>query len=440
MLRAESGKDSNGAGPYLEGTRVRASRVGARRLEAAGEIPLAGIRRASAILSDGVIAVSGTNGKTTTTAMIAAALRAAGVPVATNVTGANLPGGILAALLDAEPWARLAVLEVDEAWLPRLTPHLRPRTLVLTNVFRDQLDRFPDPDRVVTLLRDAATHLPPGARVLANADDARLWEGLGTAAIGYGVRGAAPAGPAGPERDAILCPRCGTSPRATGATIGHLGRLRCGACGWRSPRAAYTARLISARATEQRVRIGGRRVHLRLGGVHNTYNAVAAYATARQLGVASRTALEALRRFRPVFGRGELLRFRGAPIWLTLVKNPVGAASTLEQVAAEPRIGTLVLAINDADIDGRDPSWIWDIPLERLVERGIRVVPAGSRAFDVALRLKYAGAQMAAPEPDPLRALAAAAAGTRPGTIAVVANYTAMLEVRRALTGRRLPA
>jgi UDP-N-acetylmuramyl tripeptide synthase len=400
------------------------------------------LARRAARLPGGVVVVSGTNGKTTTAAMIAAMLEASGAPVVTNASGANMTGGVVGAFIASRAQdASTAVLEIDEGALPALTGRLRPRLLVLTNVFRDQLDRFGEPERVTGLLKEAAEALPASAHVIANADDPLLWHAVRWAEpTGFGLSLNEAAGDATAPADAEpgICPVCGEPLTYVRRTIAHLGRAQCRACAWASSRPSVRGNVVAQAGVRGMViESNGAIVTLRLGGLHNAYNAMAALAAADALGICRSTALAALERFTPRFGRAEEFEVDGRKLWLTLMKNPAGAGATARAVATDRDLGAVVICVNDRDADGRDVSWIWDADFERLIATGRPLVASGSRAEEVALRLKYAGA-LACPEPDPVEAITVAASLCAPGrVVAVLATYTAMLEIRRGLLGGR---
>ncbi len=404
------------------------------------------IERRAAALPDGTVAVSGTNGKTTTSSMICAILREAGIAVASNETGSNMLRGIATGLLRAPSGARVGVFEVDEAWLPRVVPVIKPRLLVLTNVFRDQLDRFGEAESVARLLARAAALLPAGARIVANADDPLLWEALRPFdPVGFGVRPAENDTTRGTHRgdaEPETCPRCGASLVFSFRTLAHLGAARCSACDWAWSPPPFQAK-ISARSGMASVtmEIAGSTLLLPVGGIHNAYNAAAAIATAQVYGVPLARAVAALAAFRPSFGRWEELLVEGRPVRLVLAKNPAGASVVIRELAGEPDVGALVVAVSDQAADGRDISWIWDVDFERLAEARHRLIPGGRRASDVAVRLKYAGAIPEPSQREPLDAIRAALALSPPGqTPVVLATYTAMLDVRRALSKSRAQA
>ena len=404
--------------------------------------------RRAATIPGGIVLISGTNGKTTTASMIRTILRAGGDETIGNDTGANLRQGIASSLVDRSSRAGTAVFEVDEATLVNVVPVLRPRLLVLTNVFRDQLDRFGEIERVVELLRRSCDLLPQGARVVANVDDPLLWPALEEHhPVGFGVvlapdvaeraAGGIPPG-SSPGVEAEVCPRCGERLLYESRTIAHLGVARCGKCGWHSSAPDYLARVVRREGLRSvTLEIAGSSIVLGTGGIHNAYNAAAAVAATELLGVPPARAAAALASFRPRFGRAEELRVNGRPVWLALMKNPGAADALIGEIAGDPSVGSVVVAVNDASADGRDISWIWDVDFERLAAAGFPLVPGGSRASDVAVRLKYAGGNPAAERRLPIDAIKAALAVCPPDRSPVIlATYTAMLDVRSAVGGR----
>ncbi|HXY72436.1 MAG TPA: MurT ligase domain-containing protein [Actinomycetota bacterium] len=400
------------------------------------------VERRAAAFGDGVVIVSGTNGKTTTASMLRTILRASGIQTAGNESGSNLRRGVASALMEAPATARMAVLEVDEAALPALVRAMRPRALVLTNVFRDQLDRYWETETIARHLADAMDAAPAGCRVIANADDPLLWHRAREHdVVGFGVASLVGAAATGSRADAEpeACPRCGETLSYAGRTIAHLGRARCTACSWASVAPEYEATVVSSSGMSGIVvKIRGHTIHLGIGGVHNAYNAAAALAAAAVLGVSEERAAKALEEFRPRFGRSEEFSAEGHAGWLFLMKNPAGAGVVIREVTEDERVGAVVVAVSDQIADGRDISWIWDVDFERLGAAGLPTVASGRRAADVAVRLKYAGESPVGVDPEPRGALRTAASAAGQGrSIAVLATYTAMLDVRRALTHSR---
>jgi UDP-N-acetylmuramyl tripeptide synthase len=396
------------------------------------------VRRRARALPGGVVAVSGTNGKTTTASMIRGVLREQGIETVGNETGANLGRGVATALLEASPFARVGVFEIDEAALPAMIPMLAPRVLVLTNVFRDQLDRFGETERVASLLRMAAESLPPGSTIVANADDPLLWHSVAHLhPVGFGLVPLESA-PPGSEAEPEICPRCGSALTMLYRTIGHLGRARCEECGWASATPSYPARVLADGGMSGIiVDVRGDPITLPVGGSHNAYNAAAAVAATEALSIPSVRAAAALEEFHPRFGRSEELAVDGCRVVLELMKNPGGAAALVEKLSGDRSIGAVVVSVSDMDADGRDISWIWDVDFERLAAMELPMIAGGRRAADTAVRLKYAGAAPAQPEPDPEAAIQAGLSRCSAGRVMVVlATYTAMLDLRAAVHGK----
>jgi lipid II isoglutaminyl synthase (glutamine-hydrolysing) len=345
-----------------------------------------------------VALVSATNGKTTTTRLLAEALRAAGTTVATNHTGANMPAGIAAALA-REPDTEVAVMEVDERWLPKVVDPLDVELLVLGNLTRDQLDRFGEVGAIAESWRDVcAKHA--GIRVIANASDPHV------------VWAAEPAHPTwialgAPWRsDAATCPRCAA------LLTWSEDRFDCASCGFAQPDTPH-------RLDGDGLVLDGERIpmQLRLPGSWNRMNAALALATAvLHFGVPIERAVAGLATVEVVSGRFSTRRLTdGRDARVLLAKNPAGWTEVLRWLRDSK--AAVVLAVNAHVADGRDPSWLWDVPYEVL--RGLPVAASGERALDVAVRLEYGGVECFV-ERDPL-----VAAARLPGpTVDIIASYT----------------
>lgn len=357
-----------------------------------------------------VVLVSGTNGKTTTAHLLAAALRTAG-PVAHNATGANMADGAVAALM-AEPDAPAAVIEVDELYLASVADAVRPAVVVVLNLTRDQLDRGSEV-RAVAAAVGAALAAHPDIVVVANADDPMVVWAVGAAARVVWV-----ATSGRWTGDATACPRCGRTlhrqPSSDGPDWG------CG-CGLKRPVPQWTARDASAETLGQVIP-----VRLRLPGTFNVGNAVTALAAAEVLGCDPHVAAVAMSTTSEVAGRYAVTTHRGRQARLLLAKNPAGWAETLHLLDDRP----VLLAVNNREADGRDSSWLWDVPFETLTSR--RVVASGERAADLGVRLTYAGIDHTTVT-DPIAGLDL----LPPGPVDVVANYTAFDQIRRRMGAAR---
>jgi len=399
------------------------------------------LERRGGRLGRGTVLVTGTNGKTTTARLLAGAARACGLRVVANAAGSNLVRGIAAALaLSPLDDGSLGVFEVDEATLPEAMAALRPRAVVFTNLFRDQLDRYGEVDRVAALWRQAVAAAPQDTALALNADDP-LVASLASCARGpvltYGL-GAPDLGLPSLEHaaDARLCPACGQDLEYQLVYYAHLGWWRCPACGLARPRPQVAAfHLSQGEGLALGLRLPDGReeeVSAPLRGLYSAYNLLAALAGALALGLPWQEARRGLAMGGP-FGRQEELTVEGRRVRVVLAKNPAGLNQVLRTLATEPPL-YLALFLNDRLADGRDVSWIWDVDFEALRGKVAYLLAGGDRAYDLALRLKYACLPPQDVEPRPVpalrRALAATPAG---GLLHVVPTYTALLEVRELL-------
>jgi lipid II isoglutaminyl synthase (glutamine-hydrolysing) len=402
-----------------------------------GVVPDA-LARMAAPLRDGVILVSGTNGKTTTAAMIAAIARRAGYEVVHNRAGANTEWGVATALV--EQTGDLAVLEVDEERLTRLAPQLRPRMIVLGNLFRDRLDAYGEVEAVVAGWH--ALSAATDAAFVLNADDALL-SGVAEEAVRFGIDDpAAGRGERDHAADALHCRRCGAPYRFDAFLLAHLGHWRCARCGHARPRPDVAARSVSLDGlawSQARIATpaGELSVRLRLPGLYSVYNALAATAAATALGVDLETIGAALSDVRPVFGRGEQIRVGERELLILLTKNPAGANEAMRALERAGGPHDLWIALNDANPDGRDVSWIWDAEFERLAGEVRTVTCSGTRAAELALRLRYAGWPGHAIEVDEdIAASLDRALARSAGSVVALPTYTALIELRTLLTKR----
>ena len=350
--------------------------------------------------------VTGTNGKTTTRSFVVAALETLG-PVVSNAGGANLPTGLTAALAGDRTSPR-GVLEVDEPFLPHVVDAVRPRVVTLLNLSRDQLDRYAEVRRLAGIWRDALTK-PNGPAVVANCDDPLVaWAAAPARSIIWVAAG---------QRwhdDTSVCPECG-------GVLSRSGNDWWSECGLRRPEPAWRSAGTTVYAGD------GTRHEVRLGipGVVNVGNAALAAATAGLWDVSATDAFQAMSAITTVEGRYLSTTYANAPVRLLLAKNPAGWTEALTMVPEDRR--QVVIAVNARAADGRDPSWLWDVPFEQLAGR--HAIATGERSRDVAVRLRYAGVEHERID-DPAHALTAAA---RSGPVEVLANYTAFQTYRRVV-------
>jgi len=407
------------------------------------------LARMAAQLDRGAVLVSATNGKTTTSAMLAATLERGGVPVVHNRAGSNMSWGVATALLDAgRGRGQLGLFEVDEAWLPNVAGDVRPGTYLLANLFRDQLDRYGELELLAERWAElAAEETERGARLVLNADDPLVAD-LGRGRDGVVYFGLEDDSQALPElqhaADSKHCRNCGHAYEYEAVYLGHMGRYRCPSCGRRRPEPRVAARRVELRGMrgsrlELSTPAGELELELPLPGLYNVYNALAAAAAALELGVELGDVRAALEGFGGAFGRVETIPVRGRDVSILLVKNPAGANEVLRTLTLEDGQLDLWLALNDGVADGRDVSWIWDADFELLSGRVRRATCSGTRAEEMALRLKYAGVDAhLAVERDLERSLDSALAARDGGPLYALPTYTALLELRDLLARRGL--
>jgi len=410
------------------------------------------IDRLASRLEQGSVVVSSTNGKTTTAGMIAAILQAAGREPVHNRAGSNMHWGVATALLEQS--GEEGLFELDEGWLPRVVPQLRPRLLVLGNLFRDQLDRYGELERLADEWADLVASLDAG--LVLNADDPLIAD-LGrdrelrrrTGVTYFGIEDA---GQALPElqhaHDAKHCRRCGAPYAYERAFVGHLGHYTCPNCDADRPTpdvAATDIELHGISGARMKVTTpeGPIELDLPLPGLYNVYNALAAIAAGLRSGVAVETIRTGLESVRAVFGRVETIEVAGKPVSILLIKNPAGANEVLRTLSLESSDGGLDvwIALNDKIADGRDVSWIWDADFELLSRDVRRVICTGTRASEMALRLKYAGWPDEAIEViEPIGFSLDDAVTAAPERLFALPTYTALLELRTLLAHRGLAA
>ena len=402
-------------------------------------------------LSRGSVVISATNGKTTTAAMTASVLERAGISLVHNRAGANMAGGVASTLLAAaRPHGRidgeLGLFELDEFWLDRLTPQLEPRAVLLSNLFRDQLDRYGELETIADRWAAVAATLPAQSQLVLNADDPLIAD-LGRArpnATYFGVEDGSVAMPEMQHAsDSKHCRRCGAAYVYDAVYLGHLGRYHCPNCGQQRPApsvAAEQIRFEGTRAAAFRLRTpdGAAEVRLPLPGLYNVYNALAAAALCLRLDVPLATVAKGLETVSAAFGRAETVTIGATELSILLVKNPAGANEILRTLTLEPGELDVLAILNDRIADGRDVSWIWDADFEVLAPHVRRATCAGTRASELALRLKYAGVPVERLDVVPALATALDAAVERAnaGKVFALPTYTALLELREELAAR----
>src|SRR5262245_24776064 len=377
---------------------------------------------------------------------MAAAILRTRLRLAHNASGANLVSGIASALL-ASPGAELGLFEVDEAALPEAARRVRPRSVLLGNLFRDQLDRYGELEHVAERWRSALADLPATALV-ANADDPLL----GEIALGhpgpvrtFGLDDHRQARPSLQHAaDSKYCHVCGRPFFYAAAYVGHLGEYACPLGHLRRPPLDVAARRIELLGLDG-VRFelatpdGTASIRLALPGLYNVYNAVAAAALAGELGVPLREIAAGLEAFTAAFGRFERIAVGDRRVLMLPVENPAGANDAVRTLPEASPPALAVVALNDEIADGRDVSWIWDVDFEPLLSSIGRAIVSGGRAAELALRFAYGGLERARIDvvADLERALDQGLEATPPGgELVLLPTYTAMLALRRIIARR----
>ena len=413
-------------------------------------------------LEQGNVLISATNGKTTTTRLLAAGATKTGHNIVTNAEGSNLERGVAAALLKRSATAELGIFEVDEAALSAVAVATEPRVIVLMNLFRDQLDRYGELESLVErwqalLTKTDSVDGPP--TLVLNADDPNIadlgrgrddvvWFGIEDRR--YGVEELDHAA------DATTCRQCGSTLEHSLVLLGHQGHWHCPTGDSTRPEPTVAVTGVDLHDSGQAVTIsypaatsanGSVTIESPLSGLHNTYNIVAAFAALVALGRRTDRALgadkiaRALGETKPAFGRGETVKVGDKAISLLLAKNPTGVNQNVRTITSREGDLDVLVLLNDRTADGQDVSWIWDVDWERLQPRLRSLTLGGDRAWDLALRFRYGGFEMSdvGVEPNIADALDTALRRVQSGaTLHALPTYTAMLDLRSVLTERGL--
>lgn len=403
-------------------------------------------------LPGGIILVTGTNGKTTTAKMLAGILEASGQKVIYNFSGSNLSRGIASFLIThTNFWGTkldgdIGLFEVDEATMPEILALVRPKAIVVTNLFRDQLDRYGEVDKTASIIGSALA-MAPKAKVILNADDplvaslAHYNENV----LYFGIdddyktlsKGAI---------DSRNCISCGAELQFNPRFFGHLGNYICPKCGVGRPKLDYALTGLAFTVEDSKAVLntpnGKTDIAIQLPGLYNLYNALAAGAVADFLGVKADIIAATLGSISAAFGRMEKIALNdGKNIFLMLVKNPTGFTQTIETLTFDKKPKNILIALNDNFADGTDVSWIWDAEMEIIQGIARNIVVSGIRGEDMQLRLKYAGFDMSKVilEKDPTKALEIGIKNLANGeTLYILPTYTAMLELRRIMAAKGL--
>lgn len=359
---------------------------------------------------NGVIMVTGTNGKTTTSNMLAQIMGSEGYSVIANLEGANLITGVTTAFIrNSNLWGKInceyAVLEVDEASFPVVSSQVLPNVVIVTNFFRDQLDRYGELDTTVKMVAKALTKMS-GTKLVLNADDplvAQFKNSSGLETIYYGLdpAGGGVLSVGADARESKFCPLCGSLLHYSAYNYSQLGDFTCSGCSFHRPVPDIRAFQVTENGDFFRGMVSCRdnvyELSIPARGVYNFYNALAALSGAVCLGIEPALAAGVLRRYLPATGRMDRFEYEGKPLVLNLVKNPTGFNQALTALVNKENVQDVLIAINDNAADGRDISWLWDVDFEVLEKKQgkfLSFICTGQRAEEMAVRLKYAGVSL----------------------------------------------
>ncbi len=389
------------------------------------------------------ILITGTNGKTTTTSMIYNIIKKSGQPVITNSTGANMLPGITASFIDNYRLLKrnkesYAVIEVDEANLKFITKYITPEIITITNLFRDQLDRYGEVYTTLNKIMEGLENLK-GSTLVLNGDESLLGDLSveGNNIVYYGFN-TSPQNSKELEvnADARFCKKCKEPYSYNLITYNHLGDFYCSGCGYRRPQLKYAVTAISEMTPYySKISINDRNIIIGQPGVYNIYNGLCAYSVCSELGVTDEVIYDSLKNQSSHFGRQETLNVEGKEVKIVLVKNPAGYNQALDTLSLDNRNFSAAFLLNDNYADGRDISWIWDVNFEQATTLKIDdIIVGGVRAYDMAIRLKIAGF-----DPESFKIchsfekIVDSIKSSKSDFIYILATYTAMIDFRKYL-------
>ncbi len=405
------------------------------------------ISRLSKNITHGVIVTCGTNGKTTTNNLLNTALLKCGYTTVCNNLGANMVGGIatafaLAADLKGGLKADWAVLEVDEASARRVFAHIKPNYMVITNLFRDQLDRYGEIDITVNLLNEAID-MADTVKLILNGDDpltAQFGEGRDAKYFGISEKVL-------PQIDETkegqFCVKCGHEMKYNYFHYSQLGDYYCENCGNKRPAIDFDATNVNLSGSMKFTVNGSVNIDVNYRGFYNIYNILAVYSALSVMGIKTDGFNAMLADYKPQIGRMELIDL-GKPVILNLAKNPAGFNQAIQTVMLDKRKKDIIVAINDLANDGRDVSWLWDVDFDKLSDENLNtLITTGIRLYDISLRFKYADVKVDYITKNMKQAINRCLS-TDSEVCYVLVNYTAlyptqttMLEIKKEIGGEK---
>ncbi|MCK1242919.1 Mur ligase family protein [Streptococcus uberis] len=392
-----------------------------------------------------IVVVTGTNGKTLTTALTVGILKEAYGQVLTNPSGANMITGIVSSFLTAKKGKsgkKIAVLEIDEASLPRITQYIKPSLFVFTNIFRDQMDRYGEIYTTYQLIIDGAKNAPK-ATILANGDSPLFASKELVNPVKYYGFNTEDHEPqlAHYNTEGILCPKCQAILQYRLNTYANLGHYICLNCDFKRPKLDYQlSALTKTTNVSSAFVIDGQEYSINVGGLYNIYNALAAVSVAEFFGLSPEQIKAGFEKSRAVFGRQETFSIGDKSCTLVLIKNPVGASQALEMIKLADYPFSLSVLLNANYADGIDTSWIWDANFELIQEMDITEINAGGvRHSEIARRLRVSGYDSSKiSEKESLEEVMQAIEKQESKHAYILATYTAMLAFRELLASRHV--
>lgn len=389
------------------------------------------------VVKNKVIVTCGTNGKTTTNNLICTALEAKGYKVLCNRLGANMMSGIATAYIQqADLLGRVradyACLEIDEAYTPIVFKHVKPDIMIITNLFRDQLDRYGEIDITVDIIKRAIRETD-GVTLVLNADDplcVQFGREENVKTVYYGISEKV-LPQVDDTKEGRFCPICGEELEFEYYHYSQLGKFCCAKCGYKRPQPDYDIRDISLK-TPMRFAINGHKMEVDYKGFYNIYNLAAVYAALSCAGEGTDDFNRLLEGYKPQIGRMQEFMFN-KPVILSLSKNPAGFNQAIATVNTDERKKDVIIAINDLANDGRDVSWLWDVDFHKIKNENLNTLTTtGIRMYDISLRFKYADIcvdKMTNNMKDAIRT----ALETDSEVVYVLVNYTALYPTESVL-------
>ena len=389
------------------------------------------IARLSSQVRKGIITVCGTNGKTTTNNLMCSALEGAGYKVVCNKLGANMKNGVatafaLSASLGGKIDADYASIEVDEASTVRVFEYMKPDAMVITNLFRDQLDRYGEIDITINIL-DKAIEMAGDITLVLNADDplcAQFGARHKVKTVYYGISEKVLA-QTNDTKEGRFCPICGAQQWYDYYHYSQLGDYQCTKCSFKRPTPDVEVKNVKL-SPQMSFEINSVPMSLNYRGFYNIYNMIGVYAGLKALGIDTSNFKDLLKSYKPQIGRMEEIVLKGKPVVLNLAKNPAGFNQAIQTVVSDDRKKDAIIAINDNANDGRDVSWLWDVDFEKISSPSLNSLTCtGIRLYDIALRFKYSDVKVDLTTKD-MKSAILKALDTDSEIVYILVNYSAM--------------